>query len=59
MYKPLFFTAVMSVVACITQAPADAESRTTRAQAEKPCPDGKVWDPWQRKCVTRDTRGSH
>lgn len=59
MYKPLFFTAVMSVVACITQAPADAGERATRAHAEKPCPDGKVWNPLQRKCVTSETRGSH
>lgn len=59
MYKPLFFTAVMSVVACFAQASATAEPRTGRAQAEKPCPDGKTWSPWQRKCIRQDTRGSH
>ena len=59
MYKPLFFTAVMSVVACFAQGSAIAEPRTTRAQAEKPCPDSKVWSPWQKKCIRQDTRGSH
>lgn len=57
MYKPLFFTAVMSVVACFAQAPANAGDSAPQTRAAKPCPDGKVWDRVSKKCV-QETRGS-
>ena len=59
MYKPLFFTAIMSVVACFAQAPANAQTPTPQAQSAKPCPDGKVWDRVARKCVRSTPRGSY
>lgn len=58
MYKPLFFTAVMSVVACFSQAPASAETKAPQARTAKPCPDGKMWDRATRKCV-EESRGSY
>lgn len=59
MYKPLFFTAVMSVAACFAQAPASAESSSVQVRAAKQCPDGKVWDKRRKRCVYAEPRGSH
>lgn len=56
MYKPLFFTAVMSVVACFAQAPASAETKAPQTRAAKPCADGKMWDRITRKCVDHTNR---
>lgn len=59
MYKPLFFTAVMAVIACFTPEAATAGTEPSTAQASKQCPDGKVWDNEKRKCVRWQPRGSH
>lgn len=58
MHKPLFFTAIMSLAACLMQDPASAQTTSPKTQAAKPCPDGKTWDNYRKKCVSTP-RGSH
>lgn len=55
MYKPLFFTAMMSLITCFVQIPAKAGSAEPDAHSAKPCPEGTVWDNDCKKCV-RDLR---
>lgn len=51
MYKPLFFTAVMAVVACFASDEASAGGAPETSRASNPCPDGKTWDAERQKCV--------
>lgn len=59
MYKPLFFTAIMSVAACFAQTPASAETSPAQVRAAKQCPEGKVWDTQRKRCVYAEPRGSY